>query len=71
MPQDAVLGLLMLAFDGLELPAAMESRLRAAPAAGVTLFRYLNVEAPSQVRALAEAIQRAGARVGEDPPCRC
>ena len=58
---DAALGSLMLAFEGTTLPGDAVSRLRTAPSAGVTLFRYLNVEGPSQVRALTAAIQRASA----------
>lgn len=66
---DEVLGLLMLAFEGFELPVAMGERLNAAPAAGVTLFRSLNVETPAQVLSLTESLQRtnAAARPG-DPP---
>ncbi|MEA2623864.1 MAG: beta-N-acetylhexosaminidase [Chloroflexota bacterium] len=54
-----VLGLLMLAFQGRELPAPFAARLRASPAAGVTLFRHFNVESPAQVRELTAALQRA------------
>jgi beta-N-acetylhexosaminidase len=57
-----VLGLLMLAFDGFVLPAAIESRLASRPAAGITLFRYLNVAAPAQLRALVASVQAAAAR---------
>lgn len=53
----------MLAFDGFELPPAMAARLGTAPAAGITLFRYLNVASPAQVRALTDAIQAAAARL--------
>ena len=53
----------MLAFDGTELSAGAERRLRTAPAAGITLFRYRNVERPDQVRALVDAAQ-AAARAG-------
>ncbi len=53
----AALGRLMLAFDGTELPEPMRRRLAVAPAAGVTLFRFRNVDSPAQVRALADAIQ--------------
>ena len=49
----------MLAFAGTELPTDMARRLAGAPAAGVTLFRALNVAAPAQVRELCDAIQRA------------
>ena len=55
---DAVLGQLMLAFDGLTLPEPMAARLRDRPAAGVTLFRHANVRAPAQLRELTDAIQR-------------
>ena len=55
------LGLLMLAFDGLELPPTMAARLASAPAAGITLFRYLNVATAEQVRALTASIQAAAA----------
>ena len=68
---DDVLGRVMLAFDGQELPAAVGDRLRAAPAAGVTLFRFSNVDSPRQVRSLTDAIQAAGrdgpAAVGRSP----
>ena len=54
---DAILGRLMLAFDGHELTEPMRHRLTVAPAAGVTLFRYRNVASVAQVRALTDAIQ--------------
>ena len=58
---DTVLGSLMLAFDGLELPAAAAERLASAPSAGVTLFRFSNVADPTQIRTLTSAIQSAAA----------
>jgi beta-N-acetylhexosaminidase len=58
---DAVVGSLMLAFDGLELPADVAERLASAPAAGVTLFRFSNVADPGQIRSLTAAIQAAAA----------
>ncbi|MGH2428529.1 MAG: glycoside hydrolase family 3 protein [Candidatus Limnocylindria bacterium] len=58
MPTDAVLGQLLLAFDGTDLPEPMARRLLSAPAAGVTLFRYRNVASVSGVRELTDAIQR-------------
>ena len=58
---DTVLGSLMLAFDGLELPADVAERLASAPAAGVTLFRFSNVADPGQIRSLTAAIQAAAA----------
>ena len=54
----AVLGQLMLAFDGTTLPEPMARRLRDRPAAGVTLFRHANVRDPGQLRELTDAIQR-------------
>jgi beta-N-acetylhexosaminidase len=62
------LGRLMLAFDGLELPAAMADRLADAPAAGITLFRYRNSETPAQVRALSASLQAAAARFDPAAP---
>ena len=53
----------MLAFPGTTLPPEVERRLLAAPAAGISLFRYENVDTPDQVRALTDAAQAAaGAR---------
>jgi beta-N-acetylhexosaminidase len=54
----AVLGQLMLAFDGLQLPEPVATRLRDSPAAGVTLFRHANVRDPGQLRELTNGIQR-------------
>jgi beta-N-acetylhexosaminidase len=59
--RDLVLGSVMLAFDGFDVPAAVAGRLAGAPVAGVTLFRFSNVQSPGQVRALTEAIQVAAA----------
>jgi beta-N-acetylhexosaminidase len=67
---ELALGSMMLAFDGLELPEPVLRRLTGSPAAGVTLFRFSNVETAAQVRALSAAIQAAArARPGasEDP----
>ena len=62
-------GRLMLAFSGTTLPDATAARLRDAPAAGLSLFRYENVESPAQVRELTGAAQRARApRVGMPGP---
>lgn len=62
--EELALGRVMLAFDGLEVPADVAARLREAPAAGVTLFRFSNVDTPGQVRELTAALQLAagGAR---------
>jgi beta-N-acetylhexosaminidase len=57
----AILGRVMLAFEGEVLPARIADRLAAAPAAGMSLFRYLNVRSPGQVLELTSAFQRAGA----------
>jgi beta-N-acetylhexosaminidase len=65
---DAVVGSLMLAFDGLELPADVADRLASAPAAGVTLFRFSNVADPGQIRSLTTAIQAAAARRHDAAP---
>ena len=61
MTGGAILGRMMLAFDGERVPGWMTSRLRAAPAAGVTLFRAPNVRSAGQVRELTEALQHATA----------
>jgi beta-N-acetylhexosaminidase len=58
---DAILGRMMLAFDGDRVPRWMATRLRSAPAAGVTLFRHHNVRSPGQVRELTDALQDAAA----------
>lgn len=59
--RELALGSLMLAFEGEALPVTFAERLRRAPAAGVTLFRFSNVASPGQVRELAAAIQAAAA----------
>jgi beta-N-acetylhexosaminidase len=51
----------MLAFRGFELPASLAERLSRAPAAGVTLLRWLNVRTAGQLRELTDALQRAAA----------
>ena len=57
---DAILGRVMLAFEGSELPGRIADRLAAAPVAGMTVFRAHNVRSPGQVRELTAAFQRAG-----------
>jgi beta-N-acetylhexosaminidase len=54
-----ILGRVMLAFEGESVPPRVERRLAEAPAAGVTLFRALNVRTPGQVLELTSALQRA------------
>jgi len=57
---------ILLSFDGFALaPAAAEAI--AARAAGVTLYRHLNVDTPAQVRALTDGLQAAAARLGLPP----
>jgi beta-N-acetylhexosaminidase len=57
---------LLLSFDGLQLePAAAEDLARRA--AGVTLYRHLNVRSAAQVRALTDTLQAAAARLGLPP----
>jgi beta-N-acetylhexosaminidase len=53
----AILGRLMLAFRGTRAPAWLRARLGSAPAAGITLYRHLNVRSPAQLRALTTALQ--------------
>ncbi|MGH2474561.1 MAG: glycoside hydrolase family 3 protein, partial [Candidatus Limnocylindrales bacterium] len=65
--RDAILGRVMLAFDGQGLPGDVAQRLAEAPAAGCSLFRYLNVGSPGQVLELTAGFQRA-AGVGTDRP---
>ncbi len=54
---DAVLGLLMLAWDGETVPAWVRARNVEAPPAGYTLFRHHNVRSPEQLRALTDELQ--------------
>ncbi|HET9344702.1 MAG TPA: glycoside hydrolase family 3 N-terminal domain-containing protein [Candidatus Limnocylindrales bacterium] len=64
---DLALGAEMLAFDGFELPEDVATRLGSAPVAGLSLFRFSNVDSPTQVRALTAAFQAAArARPGAD-----
>ena len=57
---------LIVSFDGFALtPAAAETIARRA--AGVTLYRHLNVDTPAQVRALTDALQAAASRLGLPP----
>ncbi len=57
---------ILLSFDGLELSDAEAERL-ARRAAGVTLYRHLNVRSAPQVRALTATLQAAAARLGLPP----
>ena len=67
-PGDAILGRVMLAFEGEVLPARIAERLTAAPAAGMSLFRFHNVRSPGQVLELTSAFQRAGAAAPHAAP---
>ncbi|HET7169737.1 MAG TPA: glycoside hydrolase family 3 N-terminal domain-containing protein [Candidatus Limnocylindrales bacterium] len=60
----------MLAFDGQHVPASIRRRLAEAPAAGLSLFRFLNVGSPGQVRELSDAFGRAAGAgpSGSDQP---
>ncbi len=51
----------MLAFGGEVLPARIAERLAAAPAAGMSLYRFHNVRSPGQILELTTAFQQAGA----------
>jgi beta-N-acetylhexosaminidase len=67
MTSEAILGRLMLAFNGTTVPSWLDERLATAPAAGVTLFRQPNLRNPNQVRRLTTALQAAaGRRPGSD-----
>jgi beta-N-acetylhexosaminidase len=54
---------LLLSFEGRSLDDAAAERI-AGRAAGVTLYRHLNVGSAAEVRALSESLQRAAARLG-------
>ena len=57
---------ILLSFGGFELtPAAADAIVERA--AGVTLYRHLNVDTPSQVRALTDTLQAAATRSGLPP----
>ena len=61
----AVLGRVMLAFDGDRLPAWVAERAGRRAGAGMTVFRHHNVRSPGRFRELTEAFQAARA-----PPTR-
>lgn len=56
---------LMLAFEGTEPRAEILETIQARDVGGVTLFRALNVENPSQVRSLTSALQESAAKAGQ------
>ena len=56
----AILGRVMLAWEGHGVPESVVRRLARTPAAGMTVFRHHNVHSPGQLLELTEAFQRAG-----------
>lgn len=56
---DAALARIMLAFDGPRPPRWALDRFAAGTTAGLSLFRFRNVDSPGQVRELVAALQRA------------
>ncbi len=58
---------LMLAFEGTEPQAGILKTIRTRHVGGITLFRSLNVENPSQVRGLTTALQEAASQAGQPP----
>jgi beta-N-acetylhexosaminidase len=62
-----ILGRVMLAFEGESVPPRVERRLAESSAAGITLFRHLNVRSPGQVRELTDALVRAAGGGGAWP----
>jgi beta-N-acetylhexosaminidase len=57
---------LLVSFEGFELTPE-DAEAIAARAAGVTLYRHLNVESAGQVRALTDTLQAAALRLGLPP----
>lgn len=60
---------LLLAFDGVALPAAVREQVAAGIGAGMTVFRAVNVEGAAQLRELTDDLRRAAGRplvVGAD-----
>lgn len=57
---------ILLSFDGFELSDA-DAEALARRAAGITLYRHLNVRSAAQIRALTDTLQAAAARVGLPP----
>jgi len=57
---------ILLSFDGYEL-SGREAEALAARAAGVTLYRHLNVRSAAQVRALTDTLGAAATRLGFPP----
>jgi beta-N-acetylhexosaminidase len=57
---------LLVSFDGFDLGSEAAEAI-ARRAAGVTLYRHLNIDTPAQVRALTDTLQVAAARLGFAP----
>jgi beta-N-acetylhexosaminidase len=58
---------LMLAFEGTEPSAEILETIQTRDVGGITLFRHLNTESPSQVRSLTTALQETAAKAGQPP----
>ncbi len=63
--EEAVGQMMLVAFEGQEIPAEFEALLGRMPLGGVTLFRDTNVRSPAQVRELTTALQNAAAASGQ------
>ncbi|HYP40737.1 MAG TPA: glycoside hydrolase family 3 N-terminal domain-containing protein, partial [Chloroflexia bacterium] len=62
---------LLAAFQGYQIPAGLVDLLGRTQVGGVTLFRSLNVQDPSQVRDLTAALQTAAATASQPPLLIC
>lgn len=60
-------GKLLIAFNGKSVPEGVKGRIRERQYAGVTLFRALNIESASQVRALCDELQTTAREAGVPP----
>ncbi len=62
---------LLAAFQGYQVPTELADLLGRTQIGGVTLFRSLNVQDPSQVRELTSSLQAAAAIAGQPPLLIC
>jgi beta-N-acetylhexosaminidase len=62
---------LLAAFQGYQVPVGLVDLLKRTHIGGVTLFRSLNVQNPSQVRDLTAALQTAAEMAGQPPLLIC
>jgi beta-N-acetylhexosaminidase len=69
--EQAVSQTLLAAFQGYQMPKELADLIGRTQIAGVTLFRSLNVQDPSQVRELTTALQTAAAVAGQPPLLIC